>query len=165
MMSKLSIHVRQAGTEDLDFIVASNIAMASETEGKTLDPEIVLAGVQKGLRDPNRSIYFIAEIGGRRAGQTMITTEWSDWRNGFCWWIQSVFVVAEFRRKGVFRALYGHIRELARQREDVCGIRLYVHEENKRAIQTYKDLGMAHTPYQVCEEVWPPLQGSKTGIP
>ena len=93
-------------------------------------------------------------IGDAVAGQTMITTEWSDWRNGFFWWIQSVYVHPDFRRRGVFRSLYAHIRSLAHERSNVCGLRLYVHNTNTRAIDTYIKLGMALTEYRLCEEVW-----------
>ena len=154
-MSDHKIRIRQGCINDLDFIAASNIAMAKETEDLELDPNVAHAGVKNGLNDPSRSLYFIAEVEGQPVGQTMVTTEWSDWRNGTCWWIQSVYVRAPFRRLGVFRALYKHIRGLAQQREDVCGIRLYVHHTNERAISTYKRLGMTHTAYQVCEDMWP----------
>ena len=149
------IHVRRGTAGDLDVIVAFNRAMALETEGKTLDQATVAPGVRKGLEDPNRSLYFVAEVDGRAVGQTMITPEWSDWRNGFFWWIQSVYVEPAFRRRGVFRALHQHIRELAKQQPGVCGLRLYVHDENRRAIEIYRKLGMPVTRYVLCEEEWP----------
>ncbi len=159
-MSDLPIHVRRATTADLGTLVAFNQAMAVETEDKTLDGPTVTAGVRRALEDPNRSIYFVAEAGGDVVGQTMFTLEWSDWRNGFFWWIQSVYVTPDFRGRGVFRALYEHIRSLAKEREDVCGLRLYVDRSNQRAIETYRKLGMTLTDYLLCEEVWPTsLQG------
>ena len=97
---------------------------------------------------------FHAEIDGRIAGQTMITVEWSDWRNGFFWWIQSVYVRAEFRRKGVFQAIYRHIQTRAKAEEDVCGIRLYVYHDNQRAMETYNSLGMVESEYRFFEEAW-----------
>jgi ribosomal protein S18 acetylase RimI-like enzyme len=96
-------------------------------------------------------MYYVAEVEGAVAGQTMITYEWSDWRNGNIWWIQSVFVKPECRRAGVFRALYNHLQTLARTRKDVCSLRLYVHAENTRASQSYERLGMTRTHYEIYE--------------
>ena len=90
------------------------------------------------LRDDTKGIYFLAEEKGIVAGQLSITTEWSDWRNGNFWWIQSVYVAPEFRQRGVFRALYAHVRRLAKSRRDVCGLRLYVDEDNARAQRAYE---------------------------
>ncbi|MGD2110752.1 MAG: GNAT family N-acetyltransferase [Phycisphaerae bacterium] len=128
--------------------------MAIETEGKNLDPTIVMPGVRNAIQDPNRAIYFLAEIKGEIAGQTMITLEWSDWRNGFFWWIQSVYVPLKFRRRGVYRTLYEHIVVLAKDRDDVCGLRLYVHNSNKPAMETYRQLGMSETEYRLFEHAW-----------
>jgi GNAT superfamily N-acetyltransferase len=149
------IHIRPATAGDLDTLIAFNQAMSVETEQKTLDPVIAAAGVRAGYRDPDRAQYLVAEVGGKVVGQTMVTPEWSDWRNGFFWWIQSVYVEPTFRRRGVFQALYEHIRALARGQADVCGLRLYVHRDNARAIDTYRRLGMELTGYQLFEEEWP----------
>lgn len=153
-MSDPSIVIRPATSNDLEIVVSFNVAMAEETEGKKLDPTVARAGAAAGIADPSRSLYFIAEVGGARAGQTMVTVEWSDWRNGFFWWIQSVYVDPGFRRRGVFRALYEHIREKAKRRKGVCGLRLYAHHDNKRAIETYRTLGMVKTEYVLLEEEW-----------
>ncbi len=155
-MTDAPITIRPATVNDHETIVAFNLAMAWETEQRTLDRETLLKGVHRALRDPNRSLYFVALIEGRIIGQTMFTTEWSDWRNGDFWWIQSVYVEPAFRGRGVFRALYEHIRTLAQQRSDVCGIRLYVFKQNHRAIETYQRLGMTLTDYLLCEEAWRP---------
>ncbi len=128
--------------------------MAVETESKTLDTQTACEGVEAALADSDRALYFVAEVDGEVVGQTMITTEWSDWRNGWFWWIQSVYVDPAHRRRGIFSSLYDHIRKSARSTPDVCGLRLYVHDENKRAIQTYHKLGMSVTPYLLCEEEW-----------
>jgi GNAT superfamily N-acetyltransferase len=90
-------------------------------------------------------------VAGDVAGQLMITYEWSDWRNGNIWWIQSVYVKPEFRRAGVFRALFHHLESLAKTQEDVCMLRLYMHAENTRARQSYERLGMSRTKYEVFE--------------
>lgn len=151
---KDEIHVRRATPQDLDAIVRFNQAMAQETEGKRLDPHVVQAGVRKALCGEAGCSYFVAELEQAPAGQIMFTQEWSDWRNGFFWWIQSVYVAPAHRRRGVFRALYDHVRTLARAERDVVGIRLYVHEHNTRAMQTYEQLGMTTTAYRLCEEDW-----------
>jgi len=147
--------VRAAIVHDLDDIVAFNKAMAVETEGKELDDATIREGVRSALADPGRARYFIAEVNGEVAGQTMITLEWSDWRNGFFWWIQSVYVRPEHRRRGVFRALHTFVRDEARRTVGVCGLRLYVYSANSRAIATYDRLGMHRTQYLLFEEEWP----------
>lgn len=146
--------VRRATLKDLDTIVRFNAAMAEETEGRSLDRSVLTAGVRKALTDDSLCTYFMAEVDGRVVGQTMITYEWSDWRDGLFWWIQSVFVDTTHRRRGVFRALYTHIRNLAKNQPNICGIRLYVDRENKRAIETYRQLGMTVSDYMLCEEDW-----------
>ena len=154
-MTADSIRIRPATPKDLDTIVEFNLSLASETEGKALDRHVLRAGVEAALADASRARYFLAEVDGQVVGQTMFTTEWSDWRNGTFWWIQSVYIAAAHRGQGVFRALYGHIRDLARREPDVCGIRLYVDKQNHRAIETYRRLGMELTDYLICEESWP----------
>jgi GNAT superfamily N-acetyltransferase len=96
----------------------------------------------------------MAELGGRTVGQAAVTREWSDWRNGWLWWFQSVYVLPESRGLGVFRALHGHVRALARASRDVVGLRLYVEAENTRAQRTYHALGMRPGGYHVYEELW-----------
>jgi len=149
-----AISIRPAVPADVTYVIAFNRAMAEETEGLHLDDAVLAAGVREALADPLRCRYFVAEINGAIVGQTMFTTEWSDWRNGFFWWIQSVYVAPNHRRRGVFRALYDHVRTLARAQPDVVGIRLYVHNDNARAIRTYGQLGMTTTAYRICEEDW-----------
>jgi GNAT superfamily N-acetyltransferase len=153
-MSVNPITIRRATLDDSAHIVSFNTALAAESEGKTLDDRTVTDGVREALADPARSFYFIAEIDGAVVGQTMVTFEWSDWRNGFFWWIQSVYVDSRFRRRGVFRALHEHVRREARSRPDVCGLRLYVHHDNHRAMKTYAQLGMPKSDYLMCEEDW-----------
>lgn len=148
------ISIRRAAVADADRIVAFNKALAAESEGKTLDAKTITAGVRQALADAARSLYFVAEIGGEVVGQTMVTFEWSDWRNAYFWWIQSVYVDSRFRRRGVFRALHEHVRREAHSRRDVCGLRLYVHHNNHRAMKTYAQLGMPQCDYHMCEEDW-----------
>lgn len=153
-MNHAPIQIRAARPDDLDTIVRFNQALARETENKTLVDAVIREGVRTLLAEVRRGQYFIAEVGGVVAGQTMVTYEWSDWRNGDFWWIQSVYVAPEFRRCGVFRALHGHVREAARQCGGVCGLRLYVYEQNARAMEAYLTLGMERTEYLMFEEDW-----------
>jgi len=147
----MSITVRPATADDADFLAHGNAAMALETEHKRLDPAVVGAGVHAALADPAKGRYFIAESDGRRVGQLMFTYEWSDWRNGTFWWIQSVYVLPEARRNGVFRALFRHVEQLAESDPAVCGIRLYVERENDRAQATYRHCGLHDAGYAVME--------------
>ena len=140
---------------DGDVICEFNRRMALETEGKALDPVTLRAGVEAMLRDERKGRYFVCERDGQVIGQLGVTAEWSDWRNGFFWWIQSVYVASAARRQGVFRALYRHVEERARAEPDVLGLRLYVERDNRIAQATYEALGMSRTPYQVMEVSWP----------
>ena len=146
--------VRPAVAGDVDTIVEFNCALAGESEGLTLDPEVVVRGVRAVLADPQRGRYFMAQIDGRLAGQSQSTYEWSDWRNGWFWWIQSVYVHPDYRRRGVFRGLYDHILRAARQRGDVRGLRLYVEQGNAPAIETYRRVGMNRAAYVLYENDW-----------
>lgn len=129
--------------------------MALETERRQLEIERVRQGVDALLRDPAKGAYFVAENEANGAttavGQLLITYEWSDWRNGNFWWIQSVYVAEKFRGQGVFRALFNHVDQLARARKDVCGLRLYVDADNDSARKTYERLGMIRTNYELFE--------------
>lgn len=143
--------IRPAGPADAEFLVRGNAAMALETEHLSLDLDRLRDGVHALFEDPGRGVYYVAEVDGRRAGQMMITYEWSDWRNGVFWWIQSVWVEPEFRGQGVFKALYGHVMGLARGTAGVCGLRLYVEKDNQRAQRTYEKVGMRRTVYSMFE--------------
>lgn len=145
------IHVRAARQEDVSLMVRWQMAMALETEDKPLDEAVLARGIQRAFDDPGKGRYFIAEIDGRPAGTLMLTWEWSDWRDGWWWWIQSVFVDEAFRRRGVYRALYAHVLALAQADPEVRGIRLYVEQENVNARRTYEYLGMQHPGYVMYE--------------
>lgn len=146
------VHVRAATIADLDTIVGFNQAMARETEDKRLALDVLSAGVRNLLENPGHGFYLVAEIGAEVAGCLMITPEWTDWRNGRFWWVQSVYVKAEFRRRGVYRALYAHVKALAAREGDVRGFRLYVEIENDTAQETYRKLGMHEARYRMFEE-------------
>lgn len=143
--------IRPANLSDAPFIAECNVRMAWETEQRQLEPKTVADGVTSALKDSNKGIYYLAEVAGKPVGQMFITYEWSDWRNGNFWWIQSVYVVETFRGRGIFRALFEQVNALARARADVCGLRLYVEADNIKAKQVYSRLGMRETDYEVFE--------------
>lgn len=143
--------IRPALLGDAPRIVQFNQALAQETEGRSLDPALLEPGVQAVLQDSQKGRYFVAESDGQVVGQLMITFEWSDWRNGVIWWIQSVYVDAAYRRQGVFRRLYRNLEAEARATEGVCGIRLYMEHANHTARATYLSLGMHPAGYEVLE--------------
>ena len=144
------MRIRDATTSDAATIIDFNAKMAKETEHKELDRALLEPGVRRALADPGLARYWLAvEDDGTPLGQLMVTWEWSDWRNGPFFWIQSVYVREEARRRGVYRALHEHCIEVAR-REGAVGVRLYVEPNNARAIATYARLGMQKT-YDVME--------------
>ena len=146
-----TFRIRPARLDDAAVIARFNRAMASETEARKLSPPRVLRGVKALLADPGKGAYYVAESGGKVIGQLLITFEWSDWRNGNFWWIQSVFVTPEHRGRGVFKALHAHIEQLARSRRDICGLRLYVDAHNTKAKEVYARLGLSPTHYELWE--------------
>ncbi len=154
----IEIRVRQACVSDADVIADFNCRLALESEQLCLDPARVRAGVGALLNDSAKGRYLVAEMDGAIAGQLMLTYEWSDWRNGNIWWLQSVYVKREWRGQGVFRTLFGHVRNLAMADGGVCALRLYMHAENSTARLTYERAGMKLTPYQVYEI---PMGGKK----
>ncbi len=149
----MPIVIREADPDDAARIVLFNQAMARETEGRELDRRVLGKGVEALLKDPSRGRYFVAVKGEEVVGQVMITTEWSDWRNGLVWWLQSVYVSKRHRREGVYRGLHDHVREAALS-EKVLGIRLYVERDNLAAQETYQALGMLASQYLMFEEMW-----------
>ena len=144
--------VRAGQEKDIDTIVEFNIAMAWETERKELTPSVVARGVKELFKNPRRGFYVVAEIENRIVGSCMVTYEWSDWRCGVFWWIQSVYVRPEFRRRGIFRKLYEFLKEKASHEQNVCGFRLYVEQSNHPGQKTYAGLGMKKTSYDFYEE-------------
>jgi GNAT superfamily N-acetyltransferase len=150
------LHVRDAHADDHAVIVDFNASLAAETEAKPLDRALLARGVAMALADPGRLRYWLAETreSGQVVGQAAISREWSDWRNGWFWWFQSVYVRPDDRGRGVFRALHATIRDEARARSDVIGLRLYVETANSRAQRTYQALGLRPGGYHVYEELW-----------
>ena len=146
------INIRKATEADIDDIVAFNLAMARETEGLRLNEATLSAGVKAVFQDDKKGFYLVAEVKGKTRGCLMITYEWSDWRNGLFWWIQSVYIEEGFRRKGLFKNLFKQTQTLTRDIEEVVGTRLYVEKDNIRAQETYLNLGMKKTNYYLFEE-------------
>ncbi|UUX91947.1 GNAT family N-acetyltransferase [Methanoplanus endosymbiosus] len=148
----MDVTVRKAMEDDAAVISGNNIRMAYETEGRVLDADTALKGVLGLFEDESRGFYIVAECKGEIAGQCMITYEWSDWNCGSYWWIQSVYVREDFRRKGIFRKIYEFIAELSVSEGDVCGLRLYVDDDNLNAIEVYGRMGFSRSHYLMFEK-------------
>lgn len=146
-----AIAIRPARRDDLEALVEFNCNLARETEEDDLDPQTVRRGIDRLLGDPALGFYTVAERDGQVVGCLLITFEWSDWRDGMLWWIQSVYVRREARRQGVFRRLFAAIRERAEADPAVCGLRLYAEKNNGPALKTYRALGMREKPYRIYE--------------
>lgn len=146
------IEVRLARPGDAMRIAGFNNAMAMETESRALGEETVCAGVEAVFSDEGMGFYVVAEHAGDVVGALMVTYEWSDWRNGFFWWIQSVYVKPEFRRRGIYRLLYQFVVDRARSAGNVYGFRLYVERSNAIAQNVYANLGMSQTDYLMFEK-------------
>ena len=144
--------IRTATPDDVDALVEFNQAMALETEGKSLDPAVLKDGVSAVFNEERKGFYVVADDGGSVAAGLMVTTEWSDWRNGWFWWIQSVFVRPEHRGGGLYGRMYQFVKDRAAEAGDVCGFRLYVEKGNERAQRVYEKLGMERTYYLMYEE-------------
>ena len=152
-MSRFSLNIRNASHLDLEILKLFNQEMALETEGKRLDSLTLEQGIRELLNNEDHGFYLIAEDLDRKAVASLaITYEWSDWRNGLFWWIQSVYVREEFIQKVVFSNLYKTVKMRAKKEANVCGVRLYVEQFNKIAQSTYSSLGMKQTQYQMWEE-------------
>jgi ribosomal protein S18 acetylase RimI-like enzyme len=148
----MSLSIRKATLQDAEHIVHFNIAMAMETEEKALNEVTVAAGVKALFNQPQAGFYIVAEMDHQVVGSLLITTEWSDWRNGTFWWVQSVYIAPEYRRQGIYRKLYDYVKSIAKNHPNVCGFRLYVEKENFVAQKTYLSLGMQPTQYFMFEE-------------
>ena len=145
--------IRRAVLSDCKAIAEFNINMAKETEGVELIPGVIGSGVEAMINNPQMGFYLVVEDAGDIQASLMVTTEWSDWRNGQFWWIQSVYVNEQYRRQGLYRQLYEHVKSLADTESHVCGFRLYVEHDNHIAQKTYRSLGMEETAYKLYEEL------------
>ena len=148
------IIIRNTDEEDISTIVNFNSAMAMETENKQLDSVTVHKGVEAMLNNRELGFYLITDSDGVPVGQLMVTKEWSDWRNGEFWWIQSVYVYADYRKNNVYRKLYNEVTKLVKESEKVCRIRLYVDKKNTNAQKVYFKLGITESNYLFFEEDW-----------
>lgn len=158
----MDLHIRRATPADAATVADFNARLAWESEHKRLDPAVLAAGVAAVLADPAKGFYTVAERAGEVVGQVLVTYEWTDWRNGWYWWVQSVYVRADARRGGVFRALYRHLEAVAQADPTVIGLRLYVERENTPAQAVYRSLGMEEEPYHLMGRY--PLPG-RPGFP
>ncbi len=153
-MTEKAIVVRRGGKADFEALVEMTLEMAGESEGRELSPPVVREGVGALLEDPAKGFYLVAEVGGEIAGQLFVTFEWSDWRAGWIWWIQTVYTRPEYRGLGVFRSLQAKVEELAREAGDVCGLRLYVAGVNSQARKAYEKTGWSRADYSIYEKMW-----------
>lgn len=149
------ITIRPACREDAASICDHNRATAEETEGRVLDFSTAWEGVHAIFDDPSKGFYLVAEAGGRIVGQCMVTYEWSDWRCGNFWWIQSVYVIPGLRRKGIFTRIFREVSEMAKREPATVGLRLYVERDNAAALKAYSWLGMQATRYLLLEQEFP----------
>ncbi len=175
------VHIRRATLDDARTLAEFNRSMALETENLKLRPAVLVSGVTAVLENPARGFYLVAEHATEHATEhaienatadahpvtlasLLVTTEWSDWRNGEFWWLQSVYVVREWRRRGIYRALYRHVQQLAAQAQNVCGFRLYVERDNQVAQKTYAALGMSETGYKMFAQPQPQHQSDADSL-
>ncbi|CAN5206183.1 GNAT family N-acetyltransferase [soil metagenome] len=147
------MNIRLAKAEDAPDLIEFNQAMALETEGKRLETRILQSGVEAVFNDEKKGFYVVAEEENKIIGGLMITFEWSDWRNNWFWWIQSVYILPEARGRKVYRRLYDFVKEKAEENGNVCGFRLYVEKENVNAQKVYEKLGMEASHYLMYEEM------------
>ena len=147
------ILIRLARKEDASAMVEFNQAMALETEEKTLDSQILTSGVESVFHNSDKGFYVVAEDEGKIVGGLMVTFEWSDWRDGWFWWIQSVYILPDYRGRRIYSLLYQFVKDEAQKQGDVCGFRLYVEKENEKAQKVYEKLGMSETHYLMYEEM------------
>lgn len=146
------MNIRFARADEAPALVAFNQAMALETEGKTLDAAVLAPGVEAVFLDKAKGFYVVAEETGNIVGGLMVTFEWSDWRNKWFWWIQSVYIIPEARGRRLYSEMYDFVKKQAGERDDVCGFRLYVEKENLNAQKVYEKVGMESSYYLMYEE-------------
>jgi ribosomal protein S18 acetylase RimI-like enzyme len=147
------MNIRLAQKEDAPALIDFNQAMALETEGKQLDSNTLRNGVEAVFADKKKGFYVVAESGGKIIGGLMVTFEWSDWRDNWFWWIQSVYILPDYRGQGIYRLLYEFVKKKAGESKNVCGFRLYVEKENQQAQKVYEKLGMEQSHYLMYEDM------------
>ncbi|MCD9189132.1 MAG: GNAT family N-acetyltransferase [Pyrinomonadaceae bacterium] len=147
------MNIRLANASDAADLVEFNQAMALETEGKRLDSQVLKSGVEAVFQDEKKGFYVVTEADAEIVGGLMVTFEWSDWRNSWFWWIQSVYILPEYRGRSIYRLMYEFVKNKANQEKNVCGFRLYVEKENVNAQKVYEKLGMESSHYLMYEEM------------
>lgn len=147
------LEVRKAQSKDIDIIAKHNILLARETENVNLKFDRVAEGVEAVMNDPEKGFYLVVEKEGTLVGQLFITYEWSDWRNKYIWWIQSVYIDVNFRGQKIFSFLYNYLKNLARHKKDVSFLRLYVDNSNMSGKKVYESLGMIKSEYEIYQEL------------
>ena len=147
------ITIRKAAPADIEILIHFQQRLAGETESMQLDRDLLRTGIQAMFDDPSRGLYYMAEFDGEVAGCHMITYEWSDWRNGTVWWLQSVYIRESMRKRGIFKAMYDNLTKMIAADDGVSGLRLYVEKSNHRAQQTYRAMGMNGDHYFVFEKM------------
>jgi ribosomal protein S18 acetylase RimI-like enzyme len=156
----MAILIRPARESDAPRLVEFNCGIARETEDLELNLAKIVPGVAAVLADRTKGFYLVADDAGLAVGQLMVTYEWSDWRNGWIWWLQSVYVDAAYRRKGIFRQLYEALVAAANEAGNVAALRLYVEKHNARALATYQDLGMLQMPFDLYQQTFQDVRES-----
>ena len=151
MKNDIEYIITRGAACDIESIVQFQADMAMESEGCVLDKEKVTKGVTSAILDDSKGVYWVAKFEKRPIGSLMLTREWSDWNNEWYWWIQSVYVIPEFRRKGVYKAMYKNVKDAAKA-NNVSQIRLYVDKTNVSAQKVYQNLGMQESHYLMFEE-------------
>lgn len=142
--------IENGGSNDIEIIAQFQVDMAMESEGTLLNKDIVSKGVSAAMADPNKGCYYVARVDGQAVGSLMVTQEWSDWNNGWYWWIQSVYVKPEYRRQGIYKSMYHTVCAHAKQ-QNVAQVRLYVDKTNTRGQMVYSSLGMQESHYLIYE--------------
>ena len=146
----IDIIITKGQIEDTENIAQFQVDMAMESEGTQLDKDIVTKGVSAAMADENKGLYYIARVDGKAVGSLMLTREWSDWNNGWYWWIQSVYVAPDYRRQGVYKSMYNAVCTDAKQ-QNIAQVRLYVDKTNTRGQEVYSSLGMQESHYLIYE--------------
>lgn len=146
----IDIIITKGQIEDIENIAQFQVDMAMESEGTQLDKDTVTKGVSAAMADENKGLYYIARVDGKAVGSLMLTREWSDWNNGWYWWIQSVYVAPDYRRQGVYKSMYQAVCTDAKQ-QNVAQVRLYVDKTNTRGQEVYSSLGMQESHYLIYE--------------
>lgn len=146
----MKIEISKGQIGDIEVIAGFQVDMAMESEGTLLDLETVTKGVAAAMNDENKGCYYVARVDGKVVGSLMLTREWSDWNNGWYWWIQSVYVASEYRRRGIYKSMYQAVCENAKE-QNVAQVRLYVDKTNVRGQKVYAALGMEESHYLIYE--------------